>query len=169
MQRCKNAKFFMKSNGDVTYLDGWGMSIATQRAKEHENRTPGAKVMAETVKLGALKLGGAEVPFGRAVVPLVELSGSTAWWGGSTAPVGKIRRTGSGRILGRKRMILRRKFERFRGWKEEKIGEMLDPIETKQIYGSNPTKLRQTNKSQKKFGLFLVGIFGFRTKTTKSS
>ena len=40
-----------------------------------------------------------------------------------------------------------------------KLGEMLDPLETKQIHGSNPTKLRQTNKSQKKLGLFLVGIF----------
>ena len=116
--------------------------------------------MVETVKLGTLKLGGAEVPLGRAVLPLVELSGSAAWWGGSTAHVGKIRRTGSGRILGRKRMISRSKFERFRGWKEEKIGEMPDPLETKQIYGSNTTKIRQTNKSQKKLGLFLVGIFG---------
>ena len=40
-----------------------------------------------------------------------------------------------------------------------KLGEMLDPLETKQIYGSNSTKLRQTNKSQKNLGLFLVGIF----------
>ena len=43
-----------------------------------------------------------------------------------------------------------------------KHGEMLDPLETKQIYGLNPTKLHQTNKSQKKLGLFLVGIFEFR-------
>ena len=97
----------------------------------------------------------------------MEISGSTAWWGGSTARVGKIRRTGSGQILGRKRMISRSKFERFRGWKVEKIGEMLHPLETKQIYGSNPTKLRQTNKSQKKLGLFLVGIFEFRMKNNK--
>ena len=74
------------------------MSIATQRAKERENRTPDVKVMVETVKLGTLKLGGAEVPLGRVVVPLVELRSSTAWWGSSTARVGKIRRTGSGRI-----------------------------------------------------------------------
>ena len=71
----------------LTYVYGWGMSIATQRAKERKNRTPDVKVMVETVKLGTLKLGGAEVPLGRAVVPLVELSGSTAWWGGSTARV----------------------------------------------------------------------------------
>ena len=36
---------------------------------------------------------------------------------------------------------------------------MLDPLETKQIHGSNPTKSHQTNKSQKKLGLFLVEIF----------
>ena len=40
-----------------------------------------------------------------------------------------------------------------------KLGEMLVPLETNQIHGSNPTKLRQTNKSQKKLGLFLVGNF----------
>ena len=66
-------------------------------------------------------------------------------------------------------MIWGSKFERFCGGKMGKLGEMLDPLETKQIHGSNPTKLHHTNKSQKKLGLFLVGIFGFRTKTTKSS
>ena len=40
-----------------------------------------------------------------------------------------------------------------------KDGGMLDPLETKQIHGSNPTKPHQTNKSQKKLGLFLVGNF----------
>ena len=48
-----------------------------------------------------------------------------------------------------------------------KLGEMLDPLETKQIHGSNPRKLCQTNKSQKNLGLFLVGIFEFRTKSSK--
>ena len=48
-----------------------------------------------------------------------------------------------------------------------KLGEMLDPLETKQIYGSKSTKYHQTNKSQKKLGLFLVGIFEFRTKSSK--
>ena len=33
----------------------------------------------------------------------------------------------------------------------------------------NQQNIIKTNKSQKKLGLFLVGIFGFRTKTTKSS
>ena len=67
----------MESNGDGTYLDGWGMTIATQQAKERENRTPDVKVMDKTVKLGMLKLGGAVVPLGRAVVLLV--SSSAAW------------------------------------------------------------------------------------------
>ena len=43
--------------------------------------------------------------------------------------------------------------------KVEMDGGMLDPLETKQIHGSNPTKPHQTNKSQKKLGLFLVGNF----------
>ena len=63
-------------------------------------------------------------------------------------------------------MIFGAKFDGFHGWKVRKLGEMLDPLETKQIYGSNPTKLCQTNKS-KKLGLFLVGIFEFRTKSSK--
>ena len=57
------------------------MSIATQRAKERENWTPDVKVMFKTVKLGRLKPGGAVVPLGWPVVPLVALSGSTAWSG----------------------------------------------------------------------------------------
>ena len=31
---------------------------------------------------------------------------------------------------------------------------MLDPLETKQIYGSNPTKLHHTNKSEKNWAIF---------------
>ena len=65
----------------------------------------------------------------------------------------------SGTNFWRKWMIFGAKLRRFCGRKVGKLGEMLDPLETKQIYGSNPTKLRQTNKSQKKLGLFLVGIF----------
>ena len=64
-------------------------------------------------------------------------------------------------------MIFGAKFEGFRGWKVGKLGEMLDPLETKQIHGSKSTKHHQTNKSQKKLGLFLVGIFEFRTKSSK--
>ena len=67
-------------------------------------------------------------------------------------------------------MISEAKFDGFRGWKVGKLGGKLDLLETKQIHGSKSTKHHQTNKSQKKiWGLFLVWIFGFRTKTTKSS
>ena len=48
-----------------------------------------------------------------------------------------------------------------------KLGEMLDPLKTKQIHGSNQTKLHQTNKSQKNWGYFWWGIFEIGTKTTK--
>ena len=64
-------------------------------------------------------------------------------------------------------MISGAKLERFRGWKVGKLGEMLDPLETKKIHGSKPTKHHQTNKSQKKWGLFLVGIFEFREEHNK--
>ena len=49
----------------------------------------------------------------------------------------------------------------------EKLGEMLDPLETKQVHGSNPTKLPQTIKSQKKLELFLVGIFEIEEEHNK--
>ena len=62
----------------------------------------------------------------------------------------------------------RAKLERFCGWKVGKLGDMLDPLETKQIHGSKSTKFHHTNKSQKKLGLFLVGIFEFRTNTNKT-
>ena len=80
------------------------MSIATQRAKERENRTPDVKVMVKTVNQPRLKLGGAVVPLGWAVVPLLERpgvpvlagrsirlwgSGCTASGAGCTAGVGK--------------------------------------------------------------------------------
>ena len=73
----------------------------------------------------------------------------------------------SGRDFGRNLGILGSKLMRFRGWKVGKIGEMLDPLETKQIHGSKSTKLHHTNKSQKKLGLFLVGKFRIRTKNNK--
>ena len=47
-------------------------------------------------------------------------------------------------------------------------GEKLDPLKTKQIHGSKPTKSQHTNKSQKKLGLFLVGNFRIRTKNNKT-
>ena len=64
-------------------------------------------------------------------------------------------------------MISGAKLMRFRGWKVGKLRGKLDPLETKQIHGSKSTKHHQTNKSQKQLGLFLVGIFEFRTKSSK--
>ena len=56
----------------------------------------------------------------------------------------------------------------FCGWKGWGKGEKLDPLETKHIHGSKPTKFQHTNKSQKKLGLFLWGIFELGTKSTKT-
>ena len=55
-------------------------------------------------------------------------------------------------------MISRAKFDGFCGGKMGKLGEMLDPLETKQIHGSKSTKFHHTNKSQKSLGLFLWGF-----------
>ena len=98
----------MESNCVGGIFVGWGMSIASKRAKERQNRSPDELVMGKTVKLETLKLGGA-------VVPLVALSGSTARRGGTTARVGIFRRSNRGAILGRKWMISGSKLERFRG------------------------------------------------------
>ena len=51
-------------------------------------------------------------------------------------------------------MIFRANLRRFCGWKVGKLGEMLDPLETKQIHGSKSTKHHQTNKSQKIGAIF---------------
>ena len=59
----------MESNDVDGIFVGWGMSIASKRAKERQKRTPDELVMGKTVKLGTLKLGGAVVPLVRAVVP----------------------------------------------------------------------------------------------------
>ena len=40
-----------------------------------------------------------------------------------------------------------------------KLGEMLDPLETKKIHGTKSTKYHQTNKSQKKIGAIFYGDF----------
>ena len=50
------------------------------------------------------------------------------------------------------------KFDGFCGWKEVKLGEMLDRLETKQIHGSKSTKHHETNKS-KKIGAIFGGDF----------
>ena len=105
----------MVSNDVVVQLGGWGMSIASQRAKECENQTPDVEVMVKMVKPGMLKLAWAAVPLGWAVVPLVVLSGSTACRGGSTARDRILRRSNRGGILGRKWMISGPKLDGFRG------------------------------------------------------
>ena len=51
----------MDSNGVATYLDGWGMSIAIQRAKEHQKRTLDELVMDKTVKREKLKSQGPDI------------------------------------------------------------------------------------------------------------
>ena len=51
-------------------------------------------------------------------------------------------------------MNLGAKLMGFRGWKVGKLGDMLDPLETKQIHGSKSTKHHQTNKSQKNGAIF---------------
>ena len=56
-------------------------------------------------------------------------------------------------------MISGAKFDGFCGWKGGKDGGKLDPLETKQIHGSNPTKHHPKPTNHKKIGLFLVGIF----------
>ena len=63
-------------------------------------------------------------------------------------------------------MISVAKFDEFRGWKVGKLGEMLDPLETKKIHGSKSTKHHQTNKSQK-IGAIFGGDFRIRTKNNK--
>ena len=47
---------------------------------------------------------------------------------------------------------------KFEGWKVGEDGKGVDLLAKHQIHGSNPTKSHQTNKSQKKLGLFLVGF-----------
>ena len=61
----------MESNCVGGIFVGWGMSIASKRAKERQNRSSDELVMGKTVKLGTLKLAWVVVPLGRAVVPLV--------------------------------------------------------------------------------------------------
>ena len=55
-------------------------------------------------------------------------------------------------------MISEAKFDGFRGWEVGKVGEMLDPLETKRIHGSKSTKVLQTNKSQKNWAYFWWGF-----------
>ena len=62
----------MESNGVGSIFVGWGMSIASKRAKNRQNPSPGEFFMVKTVNPPRLKLGGAVVPLAGAVVPLLE-------------------------------------------------------------------------------------------------
>ena len=57
----KISKTLMESNGVGSIFMGWGMSIASKRAKERENWTPDVKVTVITVKRGRLKLQGSDI------------------------------------------------------------------------------------------------------------
>ena len=56
-------------------------------------------------------------------------------------------------------MISRAKLQRFHGWKVGKLGEMLDPLETKQIHGSKSTKHHPNQQITKTFGAIFGGDF----------
>ena len=64
-------------------------------------------------------------------------------------------------------MISGGKLRRFRGWKVGKLGGKIDPLVTQRIHGSKSTKHHQPNKSQKNWGLFLVGIFKIEEEHNK--
>ena len=51
----------------------------------------------------------------------------------------------------------------------EKVGKGKIHEVHKESTDQNQQNIIKTNKSKKNCGLFLVGIFGFRTKSTKSS
>ena len=68
----------------------------------------------------------------------------------------------AGREFGRNFGILGEKFERFRGWKVEKIGEKLDPLKASKSMDQIQQNFITPTNHKKKLGLFLVGIFGFR-------
>ena len=51
----------MVSNGVGGIFVGWGMSIASKRAKERQKRTPDELVMVKTVKQKKLKSQGPDI------------------------------------------------------------------------------------------------------------
>ena len=60
---------------------------------------------------------------------------------------------------GGKTRFPRSKLGRFWGWMVGKNGGKLDPLETKQIHGSNPTKHHQNQQITKKFEAIFGGEF----------
>ena len=84
---------------------------------------------------------------------------------GWSAGVGKGVRVPGGVGFGRKFVGKWKKLVDFVEGKVEMDGGRLDPLETKQIHGSNPTKPHQTNKSQK-IGVIFGGEFSKLGKNT---
>ena len=64
-------------------------------------------------------------------------------------------------------MIFGAKFDGFSGWKAGKLGEMLDPLETKQIHGSKSTKHHQNEQITKKLGAIFGGDFRILDENNK--
>ena len=115
----------------------------------------------------AADLGGAVVPLVRAVVPLLELSGSTAWIGRYRRWFREIHRTAQGEI-GAEKDDFGAKLDGL--WMES--GETWEDARSTRKQANPWININKTSSNQqitKILGLFLVGIFGFRTKTTKSS
>ena len=125
----------MEFNGDGGIFVGWGMSIASKRAKERQNRTPDELVMDKTVKRGRLKPQGPDI-WGRGrisggVCPepcrfYAPGAGCPAW-GPDVWPGDSRSRLGQKfSNWGWKLMISRAKLMRFRGWKVGKLGGKID-------------------------------------------
>jgi len=115
----------------------------------------------KSVNLARVRGSGRPEKVGRPVVPgALDIGKGRSSGGSGSTRDASFRTRGKMGILGSRMM-------RFRGWKVGKIGEMLDPVETEQIHGSNPTKLRQSNKPQKNWGYFWWGFLKLGRNTTK--
>ena len=94
----------MESNDVGTYLYGWGMSIAIQRAKERKNPSPDVKVMVKIVNQPRLKLGGAVVPLlEHPGVPILSWQKVSGYGGAVVPPWGPVVPLVSGKFTNRKR------------------------------------------------------------------
>ena len=155
----------MESNGGKTKMSILGTSLAFQRAKEHENRTPDVEVMAETVSGSGLIRG--------VRVPGVWECGHPGW---SEANSPGVRVPGGSRCGHPGVFGLGGNFggnAKFRGFHGGKGGDCWGGARST-CQTSNPwTKTTKSHKIQqitrKNFGAIFVGIFEFGRKTTKSS
>ena len=149
----------MVSNDASGIFVGWGMSIASKRAKERQNRSSDELVTDKTKISRSQYLQVTDVRRRTDVRSSDVRSGSeircfssgvgfrSSGKGRTSGGLGSTRDLSSGTRFWAEFWDLGSKLRRFRGWKVGKLGEMLDPLETKQIHGSNPTKHHQTNKS----------------------